>query len=164
MNYSETLVPMSAREKKKQLLTFVVLILLPLFFFGTGYLLKPVNYFWAVFCWIAAGVIILFLWIPKTIRLIKDDFFSHKIIYKGIVQEVRAVTVGVSTSSSILHEFVLEKKTLKISEKGLIEIKLLDVPLPVRGEEVEIHALPKSGEIIKLLVYRNNKWESVALA
>lgn len=164
MNYFEDLVPTTPQERKKQLIIMMVLVCIPFVFTGAGYLLKPIDYFWAIFCWVGAAATASFLVIPKTIRLVKDDFYSHKVIYKGTIQEVRTVKMGYGTSSTDVYELVLEKKTLKISERELIEAKLLEVPLPVQGEEIEIHALPKSGDILKLLIYRNGSWKSVALA
>lgn len=163
MNYSETLVPLSAEEKKKQVTILIIVLLLPVIFTGVGYLLKPIDFLWAIFCWIGAAVITAFLLIPKIFRFFKDDFFSHKIVYKGTIQEINTIKMGFGTSSSLVYELVLEKKTLKISEKELIEIRLVDIPFPAKGEEVEIHALPRSGDIIKLLVKRNEKWECVEL-
>jgi hypothetical protein len=163
MEYSETLVPISKEEKKKQIITMVVLFFIPIVLSVLGYVLKSIDYFWAIFFWIGSAAVVLVALIPKIVRAVKDDFFSHKIIYQGIIREVRTIKMGVGTASSLLYELVLDKKTLKIGERGLVEIKLLDVPLPTQGEEVEIHTLPKSGDIIKLLVKRNGKWESVEL-
>lgn len=164
VEYSETLVPMTIVEKKKQIITLIILFLIPIILSALGYSLKSMDNFWAIFLWIGSAAVFLFVWVPKIIRAMKDDFFSHKIIYKGIIRDVRIIKVGVGTASSLLYELVLDKKTLKIGERGLVEIKLLDVPLPGLGEEVEIHTLPKSCDIIQLLVKRNGKWESVELA
>ncbi len=163
MSYTESLVATTVEEKRKQIIVFVLLILLPFVFAGAGFLLTKVDYFWAIFCWLAAALVVAIALIPKTIRLFKDDFYSHKIIYKGILKEIGQIKVGAGTASVQVFELVLEKKTLKISESDLVKTKLLDVPFPEKGEEVEIHALPKSGDVFKLLVKRNDRWESVAL-
>lgn len=162
MNYSETTEAVPGSERKKLITALIVLFGAALIFGMTAMLLRCMQPFWSVFAWIGSAMLLTLL-VSKLILAFRDDFFRHKIIYRGILHDVRPVKVGYSTSASILYDLVLEQKTLKIGERGLDEMKLSDVPLPVAGEAVEVHCLPKSGDVIRLLVQRNGGWEEVGL-
>lgn len=162
MHYSETTEQTTKEDKRKLLTVLVLLCVVPVLFAATGYWLWDIDRFWSVFAWIGAAMLLVLV-VFRLVHYIKEDFYRHKIVYNGNVLDVQTTKMGYGTTSSTRYEFTLEKATLRIGERALYELNLVDVPLPAKGEDVEIHCLPRSQEIIRLLVFRNGEWKSVVL-